>query len=101
MAPLLRGSWTEIPARGVEAGGTGKRDSVVGEGSGPEGRPAARLSVRFCRSPLRQNIRFAVAGHAVGDPCIVQSLRAGFRSPPLMGEGVGEEADAGFVADAG
>src|SRR5580658_6904887 len=40
----------------------------------------------------------AVAGHAVKDPCVVERARAYLRTPPLVGDGVGEEAYAALVA---
>ncbi len=45
--------------------------------------------------------QLAVAGHAVGDPRIVEGFRADLGAPPLVGDGVGKEADAGLVGDAG
>ncbi len=44
--------------------------------------------------------QLAIAGHAVGDPCVVEGVGADFGTPPLVGDGVGEQADAALVADA-
>ena len=95
---FLEGHGLEFGREGIEASGTGKRDGVVGERAGgnvlERGLQGAFAVLFFHKHQL------AVAGHAVGDPGIAQGFGADFRSPPLVGDGVGEEADAGLVADA-
>ncbi len=45
--------------------------------------------------------QLAVAGHAVGDPGIVEGARTDLGAPPLASDGVGQQARAGLVADPG
>ena len=44
--------------------------------------------------------QLAVARHAVGDPGVAERARAHFRTPPLVRDGVGQQADAALVAHA-
>ena len=48
---------------------------------------------------LFQIHQFAVSSHAVSDPGIVVGAWTYFRTPPLVGNGIGQQADARFVGD--
>ena len=95
---LFEGHRLEFGREGAHAADARERHGVVGESSGGdilqgvvEGAVAAFVF---------EIHQLAVAGHAVGDPGIVESARTDFRTPPLMGNGVGKQAYAGFVGDA-
>ncbi len=95
---LFEGHGLELGREGIEAADAGERDGVVGERAGGDVlQRAAQGAVAAFFFDVHQ---LAVAGHAVGDPGVVEGAGADLGTPPLMGDGVGEEADAGLVADA-
>jgi hypothetical protein len=66
--------------------------------------PAATSCSAVCMALLAALVfhihQLAVPRHAVGDPGVIEGLRADFRSPPLMGNGVGQQSYAALVAHA-
>ena len=77
----------------------GEGDGVVGEGAGGD---VLQGGVQGAVAAFVFEVhQLAVAGHAVGDPGVVEGSGADLGAPPLVGDGVGQQADAGFVADAG
>ncbi len=95
---LFEGHGLELRREGIEAVVAGKRNSVIGQGAGGDifksGAEGAFAALVFDIHQL------AVARHAVGDPGVVEGVGADFASPPLVGDGIGQQPDAGFVADA-
>ncbi len=95
---LFEGHRLELGRERAHAADAGERDGVVGERSGGDVlQGVVQGAVAAFVFEIHQ---LAVAGHAVGDPGVVEGARADFGTPPLMGDGVGQQADAGFVGDA-
>ena len=95
---LFEGHGLELGREGIEAADAGEGNGVIGERAGGdvlEGGLQGALAVLVF--DIHQ---LAVARHAVGDPGVVEGFGADLGSPPLVGDGVGEEADAGLVSDA-
>jgi len=95
---LLEGHGLELGGEGVEAAYSGERLGVVGEGSGLDVGDG-RLEGRFSGGVFDEH-QLGVAGHAVGDPGVVEGGGGDLAAPPLVGEGVGEEAGVGLSGDA-
>ena len=95
---LFEGHRLELGRKGILPAGTRKGDGVVGERAGGNVFEGCPQGV-FAAFVLHVH-QFAVAGHAVGDPGIVQGAGADLGAPPLVGDGIGQQAHAGLVADA-
>ena len=96
---LFEGHGLELGREGIMRRDAGERDGVVGQRAGGDvlqGGVQSALAAFFFEVH-----QLAVARHAVGDPGVVEGARADFGAPPLVGDGVGQQANAGFVADAG
>ncbi len=96
---FFKGHGLELGREGIETAGAGERDGVVGQGA--SGDVVKRGAEGIFPALVFEIHELAVAGHAVGDPGVAEGLRADFGAPPLVGDGVGEEADAGLVTHAG
>ena len=88
----------ELRGEGIEAAERGERLGVVGQGAGGDV-VDGRLEGSFAGGVFEVH-QLAVAGHAVGDPGVVEGCGRDFGAPPLVGEGVGEQALGVVIDDA-
>ena len=80
---LFEGHGLELGREGAEPAGAGERNGVVGQGSGGH---VLQAGVHGALAVLFLHVhQLAVAGHAVGDPGIVERARADSRSPTTGG----------------
>ncbi len=85
---LFEGHGLELRGEGVEAAEGGEGLGVVGEGAGGDvGDGGLEGGLAGGVFEVHQ---LGVAGHAVGDPGVVQGGGRDLGAPPLVGEGVGE-----------
>ncbi len=87
---LFEGHGLELRREGIEAADGGEGLGVVGEGAGGDVGDGG-LEGAFAGGVFEVH-QLGVAGHAVGDPGIVHSSGRDLAAPPLVGEGVGEQA---------
>ena len=94
---LFQGHGLELRGVGVEAAEGGERLGVVGQRAGGD------IADGGLEGGLAGGIfevhQLAVAGHAVGDPGVVERCGRDLGAPPLVGEGVGEQALRGWWLD--
>jgi hypothetical protein len=89
----------ELWREGVQAAVAGEGDGVIGQRTGCY---ILQGGVHGVFTVLVFDIhQLAVAGHTVGDPCVIEGARADLRTPPLVGDCVGQEADAALIGNAG
>ncbi len=88
----------ELRRKRTQPAGARKRNGVVGQRA--RGHVLQSGAHGVLAVLLFHVHQLAVAGHAVGDPCVVERLGADFRTPPLVRNGIGQQPDAGLVADA-
>ncbi len=97
---LFEGHGLELGGVGVEAAEGGEGLGVVGEGTGGDVGDSG-LEGGFTGGVFEGH-QLGVAAHAVGDPGVVEGGGGDLGAPPLVGEGVGEEArGVARVGDAG
>jgi len=87
---LFKSHGLELRGEGVETADGGERFCVIGEGTGGDVGDGV-LEGGFAGGVFEVH-QLGVAGHAVGDPGIVHGGWRDLAAPPLMGEGVGEQA---------
>ncbi len=87
---LLERHGLELRGEGIEAADGGEGFGVVGEGAGGDVGDGGLEGV--LAGGVFEVHQLGVAGHAVGDPGVVHGGGRDLAAPPLMGEGVGEQA---------
>ena len=92
---LFEGLGLELRGEGVEAAEGGEGVGVVGEGAG--GDVGDGVLEGGLAAGVFEVQQLGVAGHAVGDPGVVEGGGRDLVAPPLVGDGVGEEAGVAAV----